>query len=83
DRLIERGLGEYFIHSTGHGVGLEVHEPPWLGPGSNDKLMKDDVVTIEPGVYIPNRYGVRIEDTIHISHGVEILTKFPKELIIL
>ncbi|MEM1524927.1 MAG: Xaa-Pro peptidase family protein [Nitrososphaerales archaeon] len=83
DRLIKKGLADFFIHSTGHGVGLEVHEPPWLRPNSNDVLMKGDVVTIEPGVYIPNKFGIRIEDTIYVSHNVEILTKFPKELIIL
>lgn len=62
--IVERGYGEYFVHSLGHGVGLDIHEPPSLGPSSEDILSSCNVVTVEPGIYIPGFGGVRIEDTI-------------------
>lgn len=71
-------------HGLGHGVGLQVHENPRLSPFSRGKLKANMVITIEPGVYIPNFGGVRIEDTVLISkNGIEILTKSPKKLITL
>ncbi len=79
--ISKAGYGEYFIHSLGHGIGLEVHEPPRLSDESEDILEAGNVVTDEPGIYIPGYGGVRIEDTVHItSSGVERLTKFEKEL---
>lgn len=79
--ICEANLGEYFIHSLGHGVGLEVHEPPTLSEDSEDILEEGNVVTDEPGIYIPNFGGVRIEDTILVtSSGVERLSLFEKEL---
>ena len=74
-------FSEYFIHGTGHGVGLEVHEPPTLSVNQKDKLIEGDVVTVEPGVYIPKKFGIRIEDTVHIGKKHTVLTKFTKELI--
>ena len=75
------GYGDYFIHSLGHGVGLEVHEPPRLSEEGEDILEAGNVVTDEPGIYIPGYGGVRIEDTVHITpSGVERLTRFEKEL---
>lgn len=71
-------------HALGHGVGLQVHESPVVSPYSEDRLIPGMVITVEPGVYIPNLGGVRIEDTVIItSTGIEILTKSSKELIIL
>jgi len=64
--IAERGYGEYFVHSLGHGVGLDVHEPPMISPVSEDVLSQWNVVTIEPGIYIPKFGGARIEDTILI-----------------
>jgi len=73
-----------YSHSTGHGIGLEVHEFPKVSGLSHDDKQAGEVFTIEPGVYIPGKWGMRIEDTIFISPEgeVEVLTRFPKELIL-
>lgn len=81
DHLAEFGLADRFVHGTGHGVGLDVHEPPWVSKGSEEVLQKDNTVTIEPGVYIPGRYGVRIEDTVVVKDKAEPLTHYAKELV--
>lgn len=79
-----KGYGDYFGHGLGHGLGLNVHENPSLSPKDNTELLKNMVVTIEPGIYIPDWGGVRIEDLIVVlEDGYENLTKSPKELIIL
>ena len=75
-------LDRYFTHSTGHGVGLEIHEPPRLGRDQPETLQPGMVITIEPGVYIPERGGVRIEDMVLVTKaGCEILTPVDKQLI--
>lgn len=79
------GLAEYYVHSTGHGVGLQIHEGPGLSARSPEAnvLLAGNVVTVEPGVYIPGWSGVRIEDCVLIKEdGVEVLTQSPTELVI-
>ncbi|ACJ82086.1 Xaa-Pro dipeptidase [Bacillus paranthracis] len=84
DYITEKGYGEYFGHSTGHGIGLEIHEAPGLAFRSDTVLEPGMAVTVEPGIYIPGIGGVRIEDDIIVtSEGNEVITKSPKELIIL
>jgi len=81
DIIEEAGYGENFVHSLGHGVGLEVHEPPSLSETSKDILKTGNVVTDEPGIYIPGFGGVRIEDTVLITaSGPVRLTRFDKSL---
>ena len=78
------GYGDYFGHGTGHGVGIEIHELPNLSPRSDAILEVGNVVTVEPGIYIPDKFGVRIEDMALITeNGYENLTHTSKELIIL
>ena len=84
DVITEAGYGEYFRHSTGHGVGIEIHEKPFISPKSTATLRSGNVVTDEPGIYIPGKFGVRIEDMALITeNGCKNLTKAPKELIII
>ncbi len=84
DIITDAGYGSYFGHGTGHGVGIEIHELPNLSPRSEAILQAGNVVTVEPGIYIPGKFGVRIEDMALITeNGCENLTNTPKELIIL
>lgn len=81
-REVLRGYGyeDQFLHSTGHGVGLEIHEPPWVRRGNEAELMAGDAVTVEPGVYLPGIGGVRIEDMVLVTDsGSTVLTKSSKE----
>jgi Xaa-Pro aminopeptidase/Xaa-Pro dipeptidase len=82
--LEDAGLGGYFSHGTGHGVGLDVHEAPRLAAGREEILRAGMVVTVEPGIYLPGVWGIRIEDTVLVTEeGCEILTQTPKELTII
>jgi Xaa-Pro aminopeptidase len=77
------GYEEQFLHSTGHGVGLEIHEPPWVRRGNEDTLAVGDVITVEPGVYLPGVGGVRIEDMIVVTEaGGDVLTGSSKDLVL-
>jgi Xaa-Pro aminopeptidase len=80
--LQKKGFGRYFTHSTGHGVGLEIHEAPRVAAGQKVILCPGMVITIEPGAYIPGKWGVRIEDMVVVrDNGCEVLTPTSKELI--
>ena len=84
DVITKAGYGEYFGHSLGHGVGLEIHEFPVASIGREQILPEGGVVTIEPGIYLPAKFGVRIEDFVHITkNGCENLTNIPNSLICL
>ena len=81
--LRKSNLAQYFTHSTGHGLGLEIHEAPRLAAGQTQLLESGMVITIEPGVYIPGRCGVRIEDVVVVtSRGCEVLAPTDKELVV-
>jgi Xaa-Pro aminopeptidase len=80
--LRRAGLAEAFTHSTGHGVGLEIHESPRVGAGQTTKLQAGMVVTIEPGIYLAGQFGIRIEDMVAVTRtGGQVLTPAPKALI--
>jgi len=80
--LQRRGLGKYFVHSTGHGIGLEIHEDPRIARGQKKLLEIGNVVTLEPGVYIEGVGGIRIEDDALVTpRGSEILTTAPREFL--
>jgi Xaa-Pro aminopeptidase len=80
--LQKSGLAKYFTHSTGHGVGLEIHEAPRLAAGQEEILQPGMVITIEPGVYVPGKWGVRIEDMVVVTErGCEVLTPTSKEFV--
>ncbi|HEX9502804.1 MAG TPA: M24 family metallopeptidase [Patescibacteria group bacterium] len=73
------GFGKFYIHGTGHGVGKKIHEAPNFKPNSGDIIMENDVVTVEPGIYLPKKFGVRIEDMILVKNKPEIFSKIPKD----
>src|SRR5699024_729682 len=84
DYITNEGYGDYFGHSTGHGLGSEVHENPRLAKGSKTILEENMVVTIEPGIYVPNIRGCKIEENIIVTNESNIrITNLKKEVIIL
>ena len=77
----EKNFGQYFIHSTGHGIGLEVHEFPTISYRSNTKLKENMAITVEPGIYIENKFGIRIEDSLIVKNKPIVMHKFTKDLL--
>ena len=77
----EKNYGKYFIHSTGHGIGLEVHEFPTVSYRSDTKLKENMAITVEPGIYIENKFGIRIEDSLIVKDRPIIMHKFTKDLL--
>lgn len=84
EHIVKAGYGENFGHSLGHGVGMEIHEYPNASPKAKQPLCSGNIVTVEPGIYLPGKFGVRIEDFVLITeNGCENLTHAPKNMIIL
>jgi Xaa-Pro aminopeptidase len=84
DKISRDVIGKNLIHGLGHGLGLDVHEEPRIGPNSKDKIKLGHVFTVEPGEYIAGKYGIRIEDDVAITKkGVKVLTKTSKDLVVL
>lgn len=79
--LRRHGVDKYLNHSIGHGVGIDIHELPWISRGNRKKLVVNDVITIEPGIYLKGRYGIRIEDTVRVDGGPDPLTKSTRDLV--
>ncbi|MCA9827670.1 MAG: aminopeptidase P family protein [Nitrosopumilus sp.] len=77
----EKNYGKHFIHSTGHGIGLEVHEFPTISHRSDAKLKENMAITVEPGIYVENKFGVRIEDSLIVKERPIIMHKFTKDLV--
>jgi len=77
----DKNYGKYFIHSTGHGIGLEVHEVPTVSYRSEGKLKENMAITVEPGIYIPNKFGIRIEDSLIVKQKPIVMHKFTKDLV--
>jgi Xaa-Pro aminopeptidase len=82
--IAEAGYGEYFLHRTGHGIGLETHEEPYIVEGNALVLEPGMAFSIEPGIYLPGRHGARIEDiVVTTADGIERLNTTPRELTVL
>ena len=82
DVISDAGYGEFFVHRTGHGLGVEVHEEPFISASSETILEEGMVFSIEPGVYLPGRFGIRLEDIVILrADGPEILSELPRELV--
>jgi len=80
--IADAGYADTFGHGLGHGVGLQIHEDPFIGPRSTGKLASGMTVTVEPGIYVPGSGGVRIEDTLVVNDGyADVLTTMTKDLV--
>ena len=78
--ITDAGYGEYFVHRTGHGLGVEIHEPPYLTSVSETVLETGMVFSIEPGIYLPGRFGIRLEEIVILREdGPEILSELPRD----
>lgn len=79
--IAQAGYGAYFVHRTGHGLGTEVHEPPYITATSQTELQEGMVFSIEPGIYVPGRFGLRLEEIVILrADGPEILSGLPRDV---
>ncbi|MEW9920153.1 M24 family metallopeptidase [Marimonas sp. MJW-29] len=79
--IADAGYGDYFVHRTGHGLGVEIHEPPYITASSQEVLDEGMVFSIEPGIYLPGRFGIRLEDIVILrADGPQILSELPRDL---
>jgi Xaa-Pro aminopeptidase len=79
--IADAGYGEYFVHRAGHGLGVSMHEPPWIMRGSSVELRPGTVHSVEPGIYLPERFGVRLEEIVHITdNGCERFSSLPRDV---
>jgi len=79
--ITDAGYGEYFVHRLGHGMGIEVHEPPYISASSQSVLDEGMVFSIEPGIYLPGRFGLRLEDIVIMrADGPEVLSGLPRDM---
>ena len=77
----EAGFGEYFVHRTGHGLGISIHEPPWIMRGEDVELKAGMVHSIEPGIYLQGEFGVRLEEIVHVTEdGCERFSGLSRDL---
>ncbi|HEY1479291.1 MAG TPA: M24 family metallopeptidase, partial [Gaiellales bacterium] len=77
----QAGFGEYFVHRTGHGLGLSVHEAPWIMRGATEELRPGMVHSIEPGIYLPGEFGIRLEEIVQITEtGCEVFSGLPRDV---
>ena len=82
--LTDAGYGDYFVHRTGHGMGIDGHEPPYITATSDSVLEEGMVFSIEPGIYLPGRFGIRLEDIVILrADGPEILSELPRDVTII
>ena len=79
--LRSHGVDKFLNHSVGHGVGIDIHELPRISKGNKLNLERNDVITDEPGIYLPGKYGIRIEDTLVVGKRPSLLTKFTRDLV--
>jgi Xaa-Pro aminopeptidase len=76
---VQAGFGPYFVHRTGHGIGLEVHESPSVTSANPEPMQVGMAFSIEPGIYLPNQFGVRLEEVVIVQpHGARVLSKIPR-----
>jgi Xaa-Pro dipeptidase len=79
--IVAAGFGDAFIHRTGHGLGIDIHEPPFMVGGDMNLINPGMTFTVEPGIYLPGEFGVRIEDMlVRTADGATTMTSFPREL---
>ena len=79
--ITDAGYGEYFVHRLGHGMGIEVHEPPYISASSQSILDEGMVFSVEPGIYRPDRFGLRLEDIVIMrTDGPEVLSGLPRDV---